>query len=388
MLRAALFILCILSCCLSSDPAHTACAPSPASDGGSVCLPEGWTVLPWDDIPGESQQLTEGATLCTQTVFAARTQGAKEEVVAMMVSRMAAVMDSGNLVDVDPLDVREMTEKAARSAKDPLFSGPKAVTAGGLTLWRVVYDEPGRTHLKAVYRVFASKAAYQLMLAIPKTQKGRLDEYEKAVLEVWRPGDAPMRMLTVAPDVAWHRFDSPYLPGVRLALPEGWKTDLSGTLDSEPLSGGGTALHRVLAVQARGELPGHGRAVLDLRVMWQTDMQGRPYVMPEQVARDFGDAVLTGLSQRYGMTRRGTAVDYVGPIRLHVRFYSLPDKPDQIPLVATAVIIPGARRMMAATLIHAAEDAAYWRGVLIDMLRQWELNSEGALNLLPMAGGS
>lgn len=387
-LAFALLVPLVLVFCAVAGHALAQCAPAQGSDGGSVCLPKGWAVMPWDDAPTIQARLGDDAVLCDQTVFAARSPGAREEATELVINRMAAVLPSGGLLDVEPIDERAMTvSAAAKTPREALHSPPSAVSAGGRTLWRMVRAEPGQPHLKAIYRVFAHRASYQIMLAVPLARKDELPALERELLDGWTPGSGPIRLPAATVGAEWLEAASPHLPGVRMALPGDWEIDTSGDLERVPLDGG-SVQHRVVALDGRGEAAEHGRAWLEARILWATDAAGAPLVMSENTALEFGDAVLAGLRQRFGMTRTGAARETAGRLPLGLRFFSLARRADTPPLGAVSAIIPGARRVVVLTLVHEASQAAYWRSFLLEMMRRWELTPQGADLLLPLVQGS
>lgn len=387
-LLSSLFSLLLFLFCVVADHAQAKCVSAPSSDGGSVCLPEGWRVKPWNDTADLGSEMAPGATLCDQIVFVATFQKDSKSSLSLVISRMGVALPSGELLPVSPYASRDLTAQvAAQCPREQIVSPPQEVRLGERTLWRFVEAEPEKDYFLARYRVFTNNASYEILIRFPAHDMSRLPSLELALINGWEPGNAPMRLPTAAAQKEWPVVFSPHLPGVRIALPDGWKIDLSGTLERDPLDHG-SIQNRVIALEARGDGAERGRAWLEARIMWMTDAQGQPFTMPETTAMEFGDAILTGLCKRFAMTRTGTARESAGSLTPHLRFFILAQKLDKPLLGVVSAIIPGARRLVVLTLMHEETQAPYWRAFLVDMLRHWELTPEGAHNLLPMAPGS
>jgi len=379
------FLLAFILC--ATAQAHAACAPSPASDGGSVCLPEGWRTKSWENTADLGQELTPGARLCDQVVFIASLQDGPNSPISVVISRMGVAHPSGELLPVSPYASRDLIERAAAmTPKEQIVSPPQEVTVGGRKLWRCVTAEPDKSTLYATYRIFTNNASYEILLVLPLQAMPRLPSLEQTLINGWKPGDAPMRMPLPSLNLSWRHFDSPQLPGVQLALPEGWQSDLTSPMKNESL-GDGQTLHITSIVEARGELPGGGRAMLEVHSLWVTGAAGQSLRMYETDSLKYGDAILANLSRSNGMTRTGTGREEAGRMTLRMRFYSLASTEDQRPLAATAAVIAGARRTVVCILYHDKDQASFWCDFLTEMLRNWEMSPNGADNLMPLVRG-
>lgn len=387
MLRLILLALPLVLCGLLHAPASAAapaCTSFVTSDGGSICLPEGWEGGEWDDLADLGEQDEDGLAILKQNVFLALLPGKSGDIV-LVIGRLALCDANGRVQTLFPIAAEDILDSLAKGATPSDILSPKQkLKAGGKDYWRLVMKSSRAGGVDVVHSVVAADASYQLWLTGPLSRRAEMERMSASLLGAWRPVPGPGRLAGV-PTQEWRNLGSKSVPQIRMSVPVSWKeAPESEVTGLTPAKGQRGFLATML--QARDTARTFGSAALHVQSLWVgDDVGGLAQTKDSQFFSDARSSMQAELVKELDLTLLGTEQVTVGRLTLSQYFYRQPKSYNGKPGGFIIGFVSGPGRLIAANLMYENLDDASWRAFLPEMFRRWEF-SPSELKALGAAG--
>lgn len=388
----ALTLLVFFALLAVASPVRATCTPHASSDGGSMCLPEDWRLMDWDDL---AEDLEEPAIpgLHTQMVLIAGKKSADGQILSVMVNRLGVSDSQGRLVPAAAVQLVQFVEgTAAQYGRDKLVLAPVQARIGGREFWRMVIRGPMEGALTSILSIMVNDAFYQLWISTSASDASGLPQQEALIVSGWKPGNAPMRMPQFAahqptqpsappspqypalPVDGWRTVSSPLLPKIRMAMPAAWEEEPGAGETQRDVKDG---LHTILAtvLMANDPARANGSAAMHVQSLWVQGSDGAVVAAPDPgYFTDARAAMVAGMEKKHGLALLDTAQETVGLLTVSQRFYRQEKSYNGRPGGLILGFISGPGRLIAAMLMYERLGDPAWRGLLPAMFRRWEFS--------------